>query len=122
MPAGRLYGENRVATLREKPIRDFLEGKTANQQKNELKAVRGFVRFAIAQGELGHDPTVGIVPIKAGVKSKGHMTWREPQVEQYRQRHPLGTMARLAIELLLNIAARRHDPTSSVNSIGVTES
>lgn len=37
------------------------------------------------------------------------MTWLEPQVAQYRERHPLGTVARLAIELLLNIAARRHD-------------
>jgi integrase len=39
----------------------------------------------------------------------GHMTWLEPQVEQYRQRHALGTVARLALELLLNIAARRYD-------------
>src|SRR6185437_4528324 len=42
-------------------------------------------------------------------KSQGHMTWLESQVEQYRQRHALGTTARLALELLLNIAARRYD-------------
>jgi integrase len=33
----------------------------------------------------------------------------EEQIDQYRQHHAIGTMARLAIELLLNIAARRHD-------------
>jgi hypothetical protein len=49
-----------------------------------------------------------ITPAK-GPKSMGHMTWLEPQVEQYRQRHALGTVARLALELLLNIAARRYD-------------
>ena len=108
-PSGRRYGENRVATLGEKPIRAFLEGKTTNQQKNELKAVRGFVRFATAQGELGHDPTADIVVVKDGPKSRGHMTWLEPQVAEYRQHHQLGTVARLALELLLNIAARRHD-------------
>ena len=37
------------------------------------------------------------------------MTWLEPQIAQYRAHHQLGTVARLAIELLLNIAARRHD-------------
>jgi hypothetical protein len=33
----------------EKSVLDFLEGKTANQRKNELKAVRGFIRFAISE-------------------------------------------------------------------------
>lgn len=36
------------------------------------------------------------------------MTWLEPQVAQYRERWPVCNMARLALELLLNIAARRH--------------
>jgi integrase/recombinase XerD len=107
-PGGRLYGDNRIATIQSKNIIAFLEGKTANAQKNGLKAIRFLIRFAIAQGELGRDPTEGIELLK-GTKSSGHMTWLEPQVEQYRERHQLGTIARLAIELLLNIAARRHD-------------
>jgi integrase len=37
------------------------------------------------------------------------MTWGDAQIAQYRARWPLGTTARLAIELLLNIAARRED-------------
>jgi integrase/recombinase XerD len=37
------------------------------------------------------------------------VTWLEPQIAQYRQHHKLGTTARLALELLLNIAARRYD-------------
>jgi integrase/recombinase XerD len=107
-PGGRLYGENRIATIQSKNIIAFLEGKTANAQKNGLKAIRFLIRFAMAQGELGRDPTEGIELLK-GTRSSGHMTWLEPQVGQYRQRHQLGTIARLAIELLLNIAARRHD-------------
>jgi len=39
----------------------------------------------------------------------GHKTWLEPQVAQYRKHHKQGTVARLALELLLNIAARRYD-------------
>ena len=93
----------------EKPIRDFLDGKRPNAQKNSLKAIRGFVRFAIYTGKLGGDPTENIKPVKPGIKSRGHMTWLEPQLAQYRERWPLGTVARLAVELLLNIAARRYD-------------
>jgi integrase len=37
------------------------------------------------------------------------MTWLEPQVAMYREHHKLGMVARTALELLLNIAARRHD-------------
>lgn len=108
--AGRRYGENRFATIGQKSITAFLEGKTANAQKNRLKAVRFLIRFAISQGELAHDPAEGIEALKKdGPKSMGHMTWLEPQIAQYRERHALGTVARLALELLLNIAARRHD-------------
>ena len=39
--------------------------------------------------------------------SAGFLTWEPEQLEQYRQRHPLGTMARLALELTINLAARR---------------
>jgi integrase/recombinase XerD len=107
-PSGRVYGENSISTIQKKSIIAFLGGKTANAQKNNLKAIRFLIKFAISQGQLAHDPTEGIEVLK-GTKSRGHMTWLEPQVAQYRQRHQLGTVARLALELLLNIAARRHD-------------
>jgi site-specific recombinase XerC len=116
-PSGRRYGQNSIRTLPTKSIVDFLDakddagnGRTINAKRNALKAIRSFIRFAISQCELENDPAEDIkISKKTGPKSIGHMTWLEPQVEQYRQRHPLGTMARLAIELLLNIAARRED-------------
>lgn len=40
-------------------------------------------------------------------KGSGFHTWTEEEIEQYRARHALGTKARLALELLLNTAARR---------------
>ena len=42
-------------------------------------------------------------------KTLGHLTWHDPQIAAYRERHAIGTTARLALELLLNIAARRQD-------------
>ena len=83
-PSGRIYGENRISTIEQRSIVTFLEGKTANAQKNSLKAVRFLIRFARSQGELVRgDPTEGIELLKHGPKSMGHMTWLEPQVAQY---------------------------------------
>lgn len=37
----------------------------------------------------------------------GFHDWTDAEIQQYRARHPLGTMARLTLELALNTAARR---------------
>ena len=107
-PSGRRYGENRIATITKPAIVAFLDGKSASAKRNQLKPIRALIKFAIAQGMLTADPSENM-RLKSPPKSIGHMTWLEPQIEAYRQRHALGTVARLAIELLLNIAARRHD-------------
>lgn len=40
-------------------------------------------------------------------EGEGFHDWADAEIEQYRGRHPLGTMARLTLELALNTAARR---------------
>ena len=105
---GRRYGENHIGTMQRKQIEDVLKDKTPNAQRNWLKALRGLIAFAILENQCVDDPSAGIKPSK-GPKSGGHMTWKEAQVAQYREHHPLGTVARAAIELVLNIGARRHD-------------
>lgn len=40
-------------------------------------------------------------------EGEGHHDWTDAEIEQYRARHKLGTMARLTMELALNTAARR---------------
>lgn len=42
-------------------------------------------------------------------KSEGYHTWTEEEIDQYRNRHPLGTNARLALEILLWTGKRRSD-------------
>jgi integrase len=52
----------------------------------------------------------GAIMIYANPSAEGfYLAWGEVQIAQYRAQHPNGTMARLAMELMLNIAARRHD-------------
>jgi len=107
-PSGRRYGENRIATMMPSDIDAALKGKTPIVQRNWMKALRPLMAFAIARGERKTDPTLGIKAARPP-KSDGYLTWGEVQIEQYCARHEIGTMARLALELGLNIAARRHD-------------
>jgi integrase len=43
------------------------------------------------------------------VDPDGRHSWEESEIEQYRKRHPLGTTARLALEIMLNTALRCSD-------------
>ena len=107
-PSGHRYGENRLATIGRKNIADALAGKTPIMQKVWLKALRHLIAFAIDQGDCKIDPTIGIKTTRPS-KTSGFVTWGDLQIEMYRERYANGTMARLAMELMLNIAARRHD-------------
>jgi hypothetical protein len=102
------HGIKNVAHLQARHVRDFLEQKKPYAQKNWLKTLRGLMLFAVAQNYRTDDPTKDVRPVRVA-KSRGHMTWEHPEIEAYRQTHTLGTVARLAIELMLNIAARRGD-------------
>jgi len=53
------------------------------------------------------NPFLGVKPIKH--KTEGWHTWTEEQVELYEDRHPRGTQARLALDLILYTVARRGD-------------
>jgi integrase len=107
-PSGRRYGANRLATMIRQDVVAVLAGRPPTSQKGWLKTLRHWIAFAIDQGDCKNDPTVGIKTTKP-VKSSGYLTWGDAEIEQYRERHKIGTMARLALELMLNIAARRHD-------------
>jgi integrase/recombinase XerD len=102
------HGDKRAAFLQHGHIHKILEEKKRYAKRNWLKTIRVLMAFAIAEGIRADNPCIGVELPKAP-KSMGHMTWLEPQIAMYRERHKLGTVARLALELLLNIAARRYD-------------
>jgi len=109
------HGEKPIALLKPVHLIKLLEPLKVHAQKNWIKALRGLMQFALTPTEanggkplITADPTKDLKPAKAA-KSMGHMTWFAPQIETYRKHHKLGTTARLALELMLNIAARRFD-------------
>ncbi len=71
---------------------------------NLRKVLRRMFRYAVKIGKLKSNPADATDAFRQG---KGFHTWSEAEIAQFRARHPLGTKARLAMELFLNTAARR---------------
>ena len=100
------HGDKRVALLRREHILKMLGaiGKPS-AKRHWLKAIRGLLRSAVP-GMRRDDPTEGIANIKLP-KSKGHHTWTDDEIDQYRAHWPLGTQQRLVMEFALETASRR---------------
>jgi integrase len=85
----------------------MLRGKRPNPRQNFLKVLHPLLQFAISLGWRDDDPTRDL---RASVKrGAGFKPWGDDQIEAFRAVHPLGSRARLALELLLGTAQRRSD-------------
>jgi integrase len=100
------HGHKRVALLRHEHIIGMLaaiEGRSA--KRRWLKAIRGLLQAAVPTMRRD-DPTEGIAGIKMP-KTKGHHTWTDEEIAQYRAHWPLGTQQRLVMEFALETTSRR---------------
>jgi integrase len=75
--------------------------------RNWKKAFRGFVDYCLGHDLLTIDPLAGLKLVK--MKTRGHHTWTEEEIAQYRSHHSPGTKARLALELVLQTGHARAD-------------
>ena len=100
------HGDKRVALLqRDHILRMLAEIGKLSAKRHWLKAIRGLLRSAIPTMRQD-DPTEGIATIKLP-KSKGHHTWTDDEIAQYRAKWPLGTQQRLVMEFALETTSRR---------------
>ena len=78
----------------------------ANQRLKALKAL--FAWACEEEPEIApQNPTWGVRKIK--YTTDGHHSWAAEEIAQYRDRHPIGSKARLALDLLLYTGGRRED-------------
>jgi integrase len=100
------HGDKRVALLRREHIEKMLvQIAKPSAKRHWLKAIRGLLRFAVPT-MLKVDPTEGIPNIKLP-RSKGHHSWTDEEIAQYRAYWPLATQQRLVMEFALETASRR---------------
>jgi integrase len=83
------------------------KGKTPSAARNFLNTLRAMIAFAIDAGIRADDPTIGVKRPK--IKTDGYRTWSEDDIAAFEATHPLGTMPRLALALLLYTGQRRSD-------------
>jgi len=102
------HGEKRLRYLEAEHVARLLGKLRPWVQRNYMKTLRGLVAFALTDGLIDADPTVGVK--LARVKDTGGFeTWPVESIEKYRKRHGLGTRARLALELLYGTMQARAD-------------
>jgi len=104
---GDEHAGKRVAMLKREHVEAMMRGMRPHPRRNFLKMLRPLMQFAISIGWCSNDPTR---ELRLGVKrGAGFKPWGEEQIEAFRAHHPLGSRARLALELLLGTAQRRAD-------------
>ncbi len=76
-------------------------------QRNFLNTLRAMFQWAMAEGRVPDDPTLGVKRLKT--KTTGYRTWSEAEIERFEAKYPIGSKARLAFALLLYTGQRRGD-------------
>lgn len=102
-------GDLSFVELSARHIREGRESRMATPfaANNFLKVMRALFRWAKEAGHVSRNPALE-VPFLSG-KTDGFEPWTPEDVEKYRARHPLGTRARLAFEVIMNTGLRRGD-------------
>lgn len=99
----------RVMLLKREHLQKIVNEKvdTPFAQRNLLNTLRAMFVWAMGEGRVPDDPTLGVTRRK--VKSTGFKTWDEASIERFEATHAIGTKARLALALLLYTGQRRSD-------------
>jgi len=102
-------GELPLGLMDAKYIERWLEGApTKGAKRTRLLALKPFFAWACETVHLIETNPVAGIKVKV-TETKGHHTWTDDEVEQFRARHPIGAKARLALELMIHFATRRGD-------------
>lgn len=102
-------GDRPYKLLEAPHIRKMRDRKQATPEAaNEIvKTLRGLYGWAVEALHTKANPAKEVPYLES--ETEGFHTWTVEEVEQYRENHPIGTKARLALELLLLTGVRRSD-------------
>jgi integrase len=103
------HGEKPIARLGRVHIQEIIGAKadTPEAANNLLKVLRVLLGYAVSLDMIPSNPAAGVKRYRS--RGEGFHTWTEAEVAQFEARHPIGTRARLALELMLSTGQRRGD-------------
>lgn len=107
--SGARYGAAQVRDLDAERVEEMMTAMlpyttAANMLRKRLMAL---MDFAVVKKKASGNPLRSVKPFK--VKSGGFHTWTEEEIAVYEAKHPVGTRARLALDLLLGTGQRGGD-------------
>lgn len=105
---GEKYGAGRVADLRFDHIKADLARFSGHARNNRLKVWRAFGAWMAEEFKLDRNPAAAVKRSKVP-KSDGHTPWTLDDVAVFRAHWPIGTVERLALELIYWTGARASD-------------
>ena len=99
----------RTMLLTRQHVQRIINAKSAMPfaQRNLLNTLRALFKWAMSEGRVPDDPTLGVTRQKA--KTTGYKTWSDAEIERFEAKHPIGTKGRLAFGLILYTGLRRSD-------------
>lgn len=100
-------GAAQVAGLQTQHIRADLKGMAPVPANSRLKVWRALLAFAVEEEAIEHNPAAEIAPRPMAVEP--HAPWMREHVEAFRDRWPIDTAPRMAMELLFWSGARCSD-------------
>ena len=105
----RDHGDKRAADMRREHVVKLMAVRAEQPgAANGLRmALRVMMKHAVAIGLRADDPTRDVRGIR--VKTDGHHSWTDNEIEQFERCHAVGSRARLAFALLLYTGQRRSD-------------
>jgi integrase len=107
--AKEIFADFPVERLTSKAVRVLRDRKAdiPHAANNRLKAIRYVFAWAMEAEHVSANPGRDVALIRA--PSDGHHSWTLDEVDRFEARHPVGTRARLALNLLMYTGARRSD-------------
>jgi integrase len=104
-----VHGDKPLKGLGRVHIQQIIGDKAATPEaaNNLLKVLRVILGYAVSLDMIASNPAASVK--KYRIRGDGFHRWSEEEIAQFRERHALGSRARLALELLVHTGQRRGD-------------
>ena len=103
------YGDALVRDLEARHVENMMSEMLPHRTAANMmrKRLRALMQFAIRQGMATANPVIATKPYK--IAGSGFHTWTEEEIASYEMKHPIGSKARLALNLMLWTGQRGGD-------------
>lgn len=101
----KIGGHVPVVQIREKHINADMAGLRRNAKRMRLKTWRALMAFLKTDGQIENNPASRVDMPRPG-KAEKHKIWNPDHVKAFRNRWPMATQQRLAMELMLFVGCR----------------